>query len=212
MATGFGGTGTLKTHPNDDGDGYLEADYDGWYTAHSHASLPRSTPPAPVSVGARHRDALPGPGSLPARHRRRPVPKSIRGPEADAWEMLRRKSSNRLGSPRHRRCARAKPVTKMARRGSARGTTRRSMTSRRSPCCTRTRAARRQADAPSRADPAAAGRARSPRQAGTTRVRVRAVPRPPVLQDGFPLHAIHGQPLRQDQSCCRQCRASATTK
>lgn len=33
MASGFGGTGTFKTHPNDLGDGYLDADYDAWYTA-----------------------------------------------------------------------------------------------------------------------------------------------------------------------------------
>lgn len=37
MATGFGGTGTLKTHPNDIYDGYLGGDYDAWYTAASNA-------------------------------------------------------------------------------------------------------------------------------------------------------------------------------
>src|SRR6185312_14734510 len=37
MATGFGGTGTLKTHPNDIFDGYLDGNYDAWYTAPSHA-------------------------------------------------------------------------------------------------------------------------------------------------------------------------------
>jgi CubicO group peptidase (beta-lactamase class C family) len=37
MASGFGGTGTLQTQPNDYEDGYLDADYDGWYTAPSHA-------------------------------------------------------------------------------------------------------------------------------------------------------------------------------
>ena len=37
MATGFGGTGTLRTQPNEFEDGYLEADYDGGYTAVSHA-------------------------------------------------------------------------------------------------------------------------------------------------------------------------------
>jgi CubicO group peptidase (beta-lactamase class C family) len=37
MATGFGGTGTTRTHPNDIFDGYLEGDYDAWYTAPSFA-------------------------------------------------------------------------------------------------------------------------------------------------------------------------------
>ncbi|MBS0417067.1 MAG: hypothetical protein JSR66_05105 [Proteobacteria bacterium] len=37
MASGFGGTGTLQTQPNDYEDGYLDANYDGWYTAPSHA-------------------------------------------------------------------------------------------------------------------------------------------------------------------------------
>jgi CubicO group peptidase (beta-lactamase class C family) len=37
MATGFGGMGSTKTHPNDIFDGYLGGDYDAWYTAPSHA-------------------------------------------------------------------------------------------------------------------------------------------------------------------------------
>jgi hypothetical protein len=37
MASGFGGTGTFNTHPNDGFDGYLEGDYDGWYTAPTRA-------------------------------------------------------------------------------------------------------------------------------------------------------------------------------
>ena len=37
MSTGFGGTGSTKTHPNDIFDGYLDGDYDGWYTAPSFA-------------------------------------------------------------------------------------------------------------------------------------------------------------------------------
>ena len=36
-STGFGGTGSFKTQPNDFFDGYLEADYDGWYTAPTSA-------------------------------------------------------------------------------------------------------------------------------------------------------------------------------
>lgn len=38
MATGYGGTGTLKTQPNDIYDGYLEGDYDAWYLAPSQAA------------------------------------------------------------------------------------------------------------------------------------------------------------------------------
>ena len=38
MATGFGGTGTLETRPNNFFDGYLDADYDGWYTAPTAAA------------------------------------------------------------------------------------------------------------------------------------------------------------------------------
>ncbi len=37
MATGFGGTGSTRTHPNDIFDGYLGGDYDAWYTAPSFA-------------------------------------------------------------------------------------------------------------------------------------------------------------------------------
>ena len=41
MSTGFGGTGSTKTHPNDIFDGYLDGDYDAWYTAPSHADKTR---------------------------------------------------------------------------------------------------------------------------------------------------------------------------
>ena len=37
MSTGFGGTGSTKTNPNDIFDGYLGGDYDAWYTAPSNA-------------------------------------------------------------------------------------------------------------------------------------------------------------------------------
>ena len=37
MSSGFGGMGTFNTHPNDPQDGYLEGNYDDWYTARSHA-------------------------------------------------------------------------------------------------------------------------------------------------------------------------------
>jgi CubicO group peptidase (beta-lactamase class C family) len=90
MASGFGGTGTLQTQPNDFEDGYLEADYDGWYTAPSHAQklahIRRSLRayPWPAGTVLRYRDqdfyllgaAVDG------------YLKSIRGPDADVWDML----------------------------------------------------------------------------------------------------------------------------
>lgn len=90
MSTGFGGTGTYKTNPNDILDGYLDGGYDAWFTARSHldklaqisASL-RQYPWEPGTV-VRYRDqdfyllgaAIDG------------FLKSIRGPSADIWNML----------------------------------------------------------------------------------------------------------------------------
>jgi CubicO group peptidase (beta-lactamase class C family) len=91
MATGFGGTGTLQTRPNDFEDGYLDADYDGWYTASSHvekiAHMAKWLRPYPWKPGTilRYRDqdyyvlgaAVDG------------YLQSIRGASADIWDMLR---------------------------------------------------------------------------------------------------------------------------
>lgn len=90
MSTGFGGTGTTKTHPNDIFDGYLGGDYDAWYMAptfadkikHINATL-RPYPWEPGTV-MRYRDqdyfllgaAIDG------------FLKSVRGPEADLWSMV----------------------------------------------------------------------------------------------------------------------------
>jgi CubicO group peptidase (beta-lactamase class C family) len=90
MATGFGGTGSLKTNPNDIGDGYLEGHYDEWYLAHSYADklaqINTNLRPYPWQPGTvmRYRDqdffllgaALDG------------FLKSMRGPAADIWKML----------------------------------------------------------------------------------------------------------------------------
>ncbi len=90
MATGFGGMGSSKTHPNDIFDGYLGGDYDAWYTAASHADKVRhiaaNLHPYPWEPGTvmRYRDqdyyllgaAIQG------------FLKSVRGPEADLGEML----------------------------------------------------------------------------------------------------------------------------
>ena len=90
MATGFGGTGSLRTHPNDPRDGYLDGDYDAWYTARSHAAkvrqITRSLSPYPWEPGTvvRYRDQdfylL---GAAIDRFL-----KATRGPRADLWDML----------------------------------------------------------------------------------------------------------------------------
>ena len=91
MATGYGGTGTWKTNPNDPLDGYLDGDYDAWYTAPSHREklryIRRSLRPYPWAPGTvmRYRDqdfyilgvALDR------------FVKAMRGPGADVWDMLR---------------------------------------------------------------------------------------------------------------------------
>lgn len=90
MASGFGGSGTLQTNPNDILDGYLDPGYDEWYTARSHAEkiakIAATLRPYPWEPGAvmRYRDqdfyllgaALDG------------FLKSVRGPSADIWNML----------------------------------------------------------------------------------------------------------------------------
>ncbi len=90
MATGFGGMGTLKTHPNDTSDGYLDGDYDAWYTAPSVADkiaqINKNLRPYPWEPGMvmRYRDqdffllGLAIEGFL----------KSVRGVDADLWDML----------------------------------------------------------------------------------------------------------------------------
>jgi CubicO group peptidase (beta-lactamase class C family) len=90
MATGYGGTGSTKTHPNDIFDGYLGGDYDAWYTARSHADKLRQIAatlhPYPWEPGTvmRYRDqdyyllgaAIDG------------FLKSIRGPHANLGDMV----------------------------------------------------------------------------------------------------------------------------
>jgi hypothetical protein len=91
MASGFGGTGTFQTAPNDINDGYLGGDYGAWYTAPSHdeklALIARDLRPYPWDPGVvvRYRDQdfyLLG----VAIDR---FLKSVRGPQADAWNLLR---------------------------------------------------------------------------------------------------------------------------
>ena len=90
MASGFGGMGTFRTNPNDVFDGYLDGDYDGWYTAPSHAQklahIVGHLRPYPWEPGTvmRYRDQdfyLLG-AAINA------FLKSVRGPSADVWQML----------------------------------------------------------------------------------------------------------------------------
>jgi len=99
MATGFGGTGTTKTNPNDIFDGYLGGDYDAWYTARSNADkireIRKNLKPYPWEPGMvmRYRDqdyyllgvALDG------------FIKSQLGPDADIWEWLQKEVLRPIG-------------------------------------------------------------------------------------------------------------------
>ena len=99
MATGFGGTGTTQTHPNDIFDGYLGGDYDAWYTAPSQADKVRhivaSLHPYPWEPGTvmRYRDQdyfLLG-AAIDA------FLKSLRGPQAGLGEFVQREIFTPIG-------------------------------------------------------------------------------------------------------------------
>jgi hypothetical protein len=91
MATGMGGAGSLKTNPNYTEDGYVDPHYDDWYLAPSKSDKMREIDahnlPYPWEPGTvmRYRDhdfyllgaALDG------------FLKSVRGPDADIWNLLR---------------------------------------------------------------------------------------------------------------------------
>jgi CubicO group peptidase (beta-lactamase class C family) len=99
MATGFGGTGSTKTHPNEDHDGYLGGDYDAWYTAPSFAEKIRvinaQWKPYPWEPGTvvRYRDqdyfllgaAIEG------------FIKSVRGPQADLYGFVTSEVLEKIG-------------------------------------------------------------------------------------------------------------------
>jgi hypothetical protein len=90
MATGYGGTGSWQTSPNDINDGYLGGDYDAWYTAPSHEEKM-------AQIGGHLRPYPWDPGTV-VRYRDQDFYllgvaidrflKSVRGPRADAWDML----------------------------------------------------------------------------------------------------------------------------
>ena len=90
MSSAYGGVGSLITHPNENGSGYLENDYNGWYTAPSVADklehMRTHLKPYPWEPGRvmRYRDhdffmlGLAVDGFV----------KAMRGPKADAWNMV----------------------------------------------------------------------------------------------------------------------------
>jgi hypothetical protein len=90
MASGFGGVGSLKTNPNDGFDGNAEGNYDAWFTAPSHAEKVRA-------INANLRPYPWEPGTV-YRYRDQDLYllgvaidnflKSVRGPQADRWEMV----------------------------------------------------------------------------------------------------------------------------
>ncbi len=101
MASGFGGAGSWKTHPNDPQDGYLEGAYHEWIAARSHGEKVRQMAladrPYPWDPGTvmRYRDQdyylL---GAAIDRFL-----KSVRGPQADVWDMLRSEVFKPIGIP-----------------------------------------------------------------------------------------------------------------
>ena len=217
MATGFGGTGTFETQPNDFYDGYLDADYDGWYTAPTSAGklahINAHLKPYPWEPGTvlRYRDqdfhvlGIAIDAYL----------KSKRGPHADAWDMLRHEVFEPIGiragahgaHARGRRTRRSRLVQRrllpVARRP---GEDRAAVPGRRQ--------ARRQADPPSRPDAGPARGTRRTRQAQRQFACSARKDAPPPLyyKMGFHYTAYTGSPVRQDCACCRRCPASATTR
>lgn len=101
MASGFGGSGSWKTHPNDPQDGYLDGQYHEWMAARSHADklgqMSLTDRPYPWEPGMvmRYRDQdyyLLG-AALDR------FLKSVRGQQADIWDMLRVEVFKPIGIP-----------------------------------------------------------------------------------------------------------------
>ncbi|HEV7612203.1 MAG TPA: serine hydrolase [Steroidobacteraceae bacterium] len=99
MATGFGGMGSTKTHPNDIFDGYLGGDYDAWYMAPSHADKIRQMAatlhPYPWEPGTvmRYRDQ----DYYVLGAAIQSFLKSVRGPQADLGEMVQNEVFGPIG-------------------------------------------------------------------------------------------------------------------
>jgi len=102
MASGFGGSGSLRTHPNDIFDGYIDPHYDEWYLAPSHAEkltvIDTYLKPFPWEPGTvvRYRDQdfyLAG-AALDA------FLKSVQGGSSDLWEFVQHEVLSPIGIAR----------------------------------------------------------------------------------------------------------------
>jgi hypothetical protein len=99
LSSGFGGVGSTKTTPNQEGDGYLEGNYDGWYTAPSNADK--------LKVINANLRAYPWEPGAVYRYRDQDLYllgvaidnflKSVRGSDADRWEMVQKEVFKPIG-------------------------------------------------------------------------------------------------------------------
>lgn len=99
MASGFGGHGSHRIHPNDIEDGYLGGDYDAWYTAPSHEDkvreIARSLSPYPWQPGTVVRYSDQDFYVLGIALDR--FLKKMKGAKADIWDMLSREVLRPIG-------------------------------------------------------------------------------------------------------------------
>jgi len=99
MSSGYGGVGSLVTHPNEEGSGYLDNDYNGWYQAPSIAEklahMRTHLKPYPWEPGRvmRYRDHDFFMLGLAVNN----FLKSVRGPQADIWTMLQEEVLKPIG-------------------------------------------------------------------------------------------------------------------
>ncbi|MDH5273242.1 MAG: serine hydrolase, partial [Gammaproteobacteria bacterium] len=99
MATGFGGKDTYKWHPNGEGDDRANPTYDDWYQMPSNAGkiqkIQENLKPYPFEPGTqmhyRDQDYYLLGIAVDA------YLKKVRGPDADAWDMLRKEVFEPIG-------------------------------------------------------------------------------------------------------------------
>ena len=99
MSSGYGGVGSLVTQPNEEGSGYLDNDYNGWYQAPSIAEklahMRSHLTPYPWEPGRvmRYRDHDFFMLGIAVNN----FLKSVRGPQADIWAMLQEEVLKPIG-------------------------------------------------------------------------------------------------------------------
>jgi len=99
MATSFGGTDTFNWHPNGGGDDHLNPHYDDWYTAPTNAEK--------IQRIQQHLVSSPWEPGTAMHYRDQDFHllgiaidsflKKVRGPDADAWDMLRKEVLEPIG-------------------------------------------------------------------------------------------------------------------